>query len=390
MSKLDYSKWDHIEISDDEDETHPNIDTPSLFRWRHQARVERMEEQKREREQLEKGKQAHKQKLKEVEQKLKSQALSEADAKKMSMTKEELKKQEEEFQKKERELLKKEKEQPWNVDTICKEGFSKSVINKKADDDKNKTEEELFEEQKLFQEKNQKQLQHYGMLSKAADSRKYLQENPHLVSEKAANYLVIWCIDLQVDEKTSLMEQVAHQTIVLQFILQLASKMDTDPRNCFNAFFNRFEMSNADYMESFHDELNSFKKRVKERAEIRIQEAIKKYEEEERQKELGPGGLHPGEVMETLPAVLRECFEKQDIPMLQKAISEMDQEDAKYHIKRCVDSGLWVPNANAKDDGAEEEEVYEEVEGSSAPDASSSASEANTSSPEAKDAGTEV
>ncbi len=26
-------------ISDDEDDTHPNIDTPSLFRWRHQARL---------------------------------------------------------------------------------------------------------------------------------------------------------------------------------------------------------------------------------------------------------------------------------------------------------------------------------------------------------------
>nr|CAD7402402.1 unnamed protein product [Timema cristinae] len=53
---VDYSKWKDIEISDDEDETHPNIDTPSLFRWRHQARIERMEEQKRERELFEKTK----------------------------------------------------------------------------------------------------------------------------------------------------------------------------------------------------------------------------------------------------------------------------------------------------------------------------------------------
>uniref|UniRef100_A0A8C9JLN2 Hsp90 co-chaperone Cdc37 n=2 Tax=Amniota TaxID=32524 RepID=A0A8C9JLN2_PANTA len=35
---VDYSVWDHIEVSDDEDETHPNIDTASLFRWRHQVR----------------------------------------------------------------------------------------------------------------------------------------------------------------------------------------------------------------------------------------------------------------------------------------------------------------------------------------------------------------
>lgn len=39
MSGIDYSVWDHIEVSDDEDDTHPNIDTPSLFRWRHQVNI---------------------------------------------------------------------------------------------------------------------------------------------------------------------------------------------------------------------------------------------------------------------------------------------------------------------------------------------------------------
>lgn len=47
----------YVQISDDEDETHPNIDTPSLFRWRHQARIERMEEMKSEKEAFERAKQ---------------------------------------------------------------------------------------------------------------------------------------------------------------------------------------------------------------------------------------------------------------------------------------------------------------------------------------------
>jgi cell division cycle protein 37 len=38
---FDYSKWDKIELSDDEDDVHPNIDKDSWFRWKHQARVER-------------------------------------------------------------------------------------------------------------------------------------------------------------------------------------------------------------------------------------------------------------------------------------------------------------------------------------------------------------
>lgn len=36
-----YKKWDKLELSDDEDDLHPNIDKDSWFRWKHQARVER-------------------------------------------------------------------------------------------------------------------------------------------------------------------------------------------------------------------------------------------------------------------------------------------------------------------------------------------------------------
>jgi cell division cycle protein 37 len=56
---IDYSKWfsKDIEISDDEDDTHPNVDTPSLFRWRHQARLEKQAEAEKEKTEFEKKKQ---------------------------------------------------------------------------------------------------------------------------------------------------------------------------------------------------------------------------------------------------------------------------------------------------------------------------------------------
>jgi Cdc37 N terminal kinase binding len=38
---FDYSKWDNIELSDDEDDCHPNIDKESWFRMKHRSRVER-------------------------------------------------------------------------------------------------------------------------------------------------------------------------------------------------------------------------------------------------------------------------------------------------------------------------------------------------------------
>jgi len=357
-------------VSDDEDDTHPNIDTPSLFRWRHQARLDREAERKKEWETLKAEKSKTEKKLKEVESKLKNQTISEAEQARANMTKEELAKQEEEFRKKEAELERKDRETPWNVDTLSKDGFSKTILNKKDEKEEELDEDEFFRRQRDFQKKYEKDLQHYGMLQKPGDSRKFLQNHPHLVCDKSANYLVIWCIDLEVEEKHSLMEIAAHQTIVLQFILQLSSTMKVDPRNCYNAFFDRMESMQADYIASFNDELESFKGRIKERAKIRVEEAVKRYEaeqEEQRQKELGPGGLHPADVMETLPEALRACFEKQDIPMLQKVVSEMDKDEAAYHIKRCVDSGLWLPNGGAKEEEGEtserkdEEEEYETI-----------------------------
>jgi cell division cycle protein 37 len=40
---------------------------------------------------------------------------------------------------------------------------------------------------------------------------------------------------------------------------------------------------------------------------------------------------------------LKKCFDYQYIPMLHEAIANMPEEDARYHMKRCIDSGVWVP-----------------------------------------------
>ena len=56
MGKVTIVEYIWSQISDDEDDTHPNVDTASLFRWRHQARVERMETDKKEKDSFEKEK----------------------------------------------------------------------------------------------------------------------------------------------------------------------------------------------------------------------------------------------------------------------------------------------------------------------------------------------
>lgn len=366
MSRIDYSVWDHIEVSDDEDDTHPNIDTPSLFRWRHQARVERMEEFQRKGEDLSKSLSESRRKLAEAQKKVQELSLSTTDDAKAELSKaqaeeKKLRKEEREWEKKLDDHNREEKKMPWNVDTLSKEGFSKSIVNVNPETVE-ETEEQKEQKHKTFVEKNEKQIKHFGMLRRWDDSQKYLSDNPHLVCEETANYLVIMCIDLEVEEKHALMEQVAHQTIVMQFILELAKSLQVDPRGCFRQFFAKIKTADQQYQDAFNDELESFKERVRGRAKIRIEKAMKEYEEEERQKRLGPGGLDPVEVYESLPPEMQKCFDDKDIQMLKDVISKMDPTEAKIHMKRCIDSGLWVPNSEP-DDGDEKEEdaTYEEV-----------------------------
>lgn len=356
---IDYSKWKDIEVSDDEDDTHPNIDTPSLFRWRHQARIERMSAAEQEKADFEKQKKEYEEKQNKIKQKLKdAESNGSADLAALKIEEAELKKQEEEFNKKEEELIKKERLTPWNVDTISKDKFAKTIINKDAPKkrDEDMTEEERAEKYKVFLDKNREKIKHFGMLKHYEDSKTYLSENTDLVCEDTANYLVVWCIDLEIEEKHDLMEHVSHQCIVMQFILELAKTMKYDPRACVGPFFTKMQMANREYKDGFYDELNAFKTRIKRRAQEKIEEAMKEAEEEERQARLGPGGLDPVEVFESLPDDLKACFESQNIELLQETLIKMEKSQAEYHLDRCIKSGLWVPDGKKK---AEEEAAAE-------------------------------
>jgi len=387
MSALNYSKWDNIEVSDDEDDTHPNIDTPSLFKWRHEARVQRMEEQKQKEDKLKKEKQAAERELAQKQallEKAKTTETNTAGIKVDDLAKElkNVEKKKKELDKAEEDFEKEKKKQPWNVDTLSKPGFDHSSINKSKsrwEQEKDLTEEEKAERMAAFIKENREKIRKFGMLRKWEDSKKFLQENLQLVCEDTANDLVVWCVNLEIEEKHELMEHVAHQVISLQFMLELSKQLDVDPRSTVNTFFYRMEKAkesdDQQYVKGFDEELSAFKDRIRKRAKEKVDKAVEEYEEEEREKRLGPGGLDPVEVFESLPEELQKCFESQDIELLKVTMAKLPDEDARYHLDRCIKSGLWVPDANknpagetddvqkegAQAEGEEEEETYEEV-----------------------------
>lgn len=296
-----------------------------------------MEERKKEKEEIQRKKLETERKIKELKDK--NDSSLESELKKLNIEKQSI-------EEKEKEILKAEKNAPWNVDTISKEGWSKTVFNKSTprEDRSELTDEELEIRYKEFVDQHQDKVKEYAMLSKFEDAKNYLMQNPELVCEESSNYLTFWCLNLEMDGKHDLMEHISKQVISLHYILELGKQMNMDPKGCVASFFNKIQIANDTYLEAFEDEIKAFRKRIVSRAKQKIDEAIKKYEEEEREKRLGPGGLDPQEVFDSLPESLQKCFESRDTKLLQDTLVQMSPEDAKYHMKRCVDSGLWIPD----------------------------------------------
>lgn len=71
---------------------------------------------------------------------------------------------------------------------------------------------------------------------------------------------------------------------------------------------------------------------------VSLVEAMYEMKKEER---MGPGGLDPVEVFESLPESMQNCFRSGDVELLKKVAAEMPQAEFEQHFKRCIDSGLW-------------------------------------------------
>ncbi len=88
------------------------------------------------------------------------------------------------------------------MDTISHEGFSKTVVNKpeKRKDTSQMSEEEREKHMREFVHEYEDEIKHFGWLKRFDDSKAYLLEHNHLACEETANYLVIQCINLAMEE----------------------------------------------------------------------------------------------------------------------------------------------------------------------------------------------
>ena len=156
------------------------------------------------------------------------------------------------------------------------------------------------------------------------------------------------------------MRKTARQYLLLTYVCDLAKSMPgRDARDAIRPLFRKMASSDES-REAFSDHLVKYIAHVKTRAEVKKKEAEEEEEGEEESEyvalkkgeQVGPGGLDPAEVFETLPKVLQEAFGERSIDALKQCLSQMSTEDAQYHMKRCTDSGLWNPAGDDDDDEA--------------------------------------
>ena len=145
-----------------------------MNKWRHEARVQREQQRRDDKQQCKIEKQEIQRKI----EKLKKEEESEEIKKKLS----ELEIRKKDVERKEQEILQEEKTAPWNVDTISKDGFAKTIINKPIPrEDRSKlSEDELSKRYLSHCEKYKKQMEEFAMFSKPDDARRYLKDNLHL------------------------------------------------------------------------------------------------------------------------------------------------------------------------------------------------------------------
>jgi cell division cycle protein 37 len=181
-----------------------------------------------------------------------------------------------------------------------------------------------------------------------------LQHGDIILQENASNYLLLASLEDEMNGYREKMRLTARQSQIISNIAELAKSLHTHPGNVIVPFFTRMEQK--ELYEGFLVGVEEFVQKIIARAIVKRQEmdAASAVEKEDaqgegvdlepipREERLGPGDLDPLEVIKTLPKDMVEAFESRDVEQLKAALMKLDPEEAERHMKRCIDSGLWV------------------------------------------------
>jgi cell division cycle protein 37 len=247
MSKgFDYSKWDRLEVSDDEKDAHPNIDSSLMIRIKREQRARREAEEEMKKAQLRKiGTPEALKQVGEIERRSKL-----------------------------------------HVDNICRVVDEKTIINKPVPaapitqvevpqlSSKNapaKDEEAEFEE---YVSAHEDSLSEYSQTVALEESESFLLEHLNLLSEHACGWMLLNMLSLEMEGERLAMLNATRQYLMLRNIVDLIreSKRGNDASHFVKLFFKQIS-GDSSRMEMLDKESHNFAQQI-------IARAIQKKEEE--------------------------------------------------------------------------------------------------------------
>lgn len=377
---FDYSKFNNIDVSDDEESFHPNIEKNFNIKINRHVRDRKIDEQEAEKEVLQdKSDEASKRRLEELERK-----------------------------------------KIWHVGNMFEVKDERTEIHGYGSSDPKRDlipgkDEGMANDKDIadfmeFKNKHRALLEDFvlaaGDLSK---TRKLMEKEGDLLVTQphAGTYLLLTCLEYEMEGQSAMMYKCAQQSQILTHIKELARSFNRPARDLVTRWFDKCE-DDGPALKIYQTDVDAFAEKVKGRA---VEKKAEMAAEEERRKDLemsyvaknagkkpkdaegdsddevryeveykrpdqvgedeegelreavplvqamremskeqrlqmAPGGIDPLEVFEALPKEMQRCFEEQDIPALVELQKTMDPAIFNPALVQCMKAGLWSQPAD--------------------------------------------
>jgi len=355
---FDYSKWDNIELSDDED-THPGaqfIEAQTLRRIKREAHEHKEKERLAKIDALKAEKRDARRTIRELEQTLVSLveslgvdgSASVDAAEKARATRDEIETRRRACAETEAKIEELERQRKYNAEEMCYVASEKTLVGAAC-----KPEEESRAARMSYEEFTREYGDELDDIATANGSMSYGELGQwfsngrvHLLGEHATGYLLLKSLYLEMEKKTREARTCARVAFACKSIGEFAEAGKKSDRDAAEPFFKRLD-SNADVAREYEKSFEEYFQKLRERAVAKLAEEADKeptsLEEVPLEDRLGPGGLDPVAVYDSLPKEMRDAFDSGSVDALKAYVNSLPLEEAKRHMKAMVDSGLWVP-----------------------------------------------
>ena len=363
---FDYSKWDNIELSDDED-SHPGaqfIEAQTLRRIKREAhehrereRVEKIETLETERREAKRAVKAREESLVALAEGLRVDGDGEAAAETKTRAAEEkrlLEAKRGELASIEGKIEELKRQKKFNAEEMCYVSSEKTLVGSACAPESRANAETMDYEtftreygDDLDEIAERNASMSYGELGNWFSTGRL-----HLLCEHATGYLLLKSLYLEMEKKTRAAKTCARVAFACKSIGEFAEAGKKSERDAAEPFFRRLD-SSAEAMTAYEKSFEEYFEKLCERALVKLRERAENpdadadgptsLEEIPLEERLGPGGLDPVAVYDSLPREMRDAFDSGSVSALREFVNALPAEDAARHMKAMVDSGLWVP-----------------------------------------------